>query len=36
MGQRHFYFQSGSLVVWLAADDTLAEPALEQVAAFYP
>lgn len=36
MGQRHFYFRSGSLVVWLAADDTLAEQALEQVAAFYP
>ncbi len=36
MGQRHFYFQAGSLVVWLAADETLAEQALREVSQFYP
>jgi len=36
MGQRHFYFQSGSLVIWLTADEAIAEKALEEVAAFYP
>ncbi len=36
MGQRHFYFQSGSLVIWLAADETLAEQALGEVSRFYP
>ena len=36
MGQQHFYFQSGSLVIWLAADEAIAEKALEEAAAFYP
>jgi hypothetical protein len=38
MGQQHFYFQSGSLVVWLTApmDEALAEKALEDVLQFYP
>lgn len=36
MGQRHFYFQSGRLVVWLATDETLAGQALVEVAQFYP
>ncbi len=36
MGQRHFYFQARSLVIWLAADETLAEQALGQVNQFYP
>jgi hypothetical protein len=35
LGQRHFYFQAGSLVVWLAAEERLAEAALAEVAAFY-
>ncbi len=35
-GQRHFYFRSGSLLVWLAVDDPLAEAALAQVLAAYP
>jgi len=35
MGQRHFYFQAGSLVVWLAADETFAEQALGDVLTFY-
>lgn len=36
MGQRHFYFRSGSLVIWLAVDEAIAEKALEEVTAFYP
>ena len=36
MGQRHFYFQAGRLVVWLAADEALAEKALGEVLRFYP
>lgn len=35
MGQRHFYFQAGSLVIWLAADPPLADEALEDVLEFY-
>lgn len=36
LGQRHFYFQSGSLVIWLAADDSIAENAMGEVLQFYP
>lgn len=36
MGQRHFYFQSGALVVWLAAEEGLAEAALAETLEFYP
>jgi hypothetical protein len=36
MGQRHYYFQSASLVVWLAADDSIAESALAESLEFYP
>lgn len=36
LGQRHFYFQSGNLVIWLTADDSIAEDALGEVAQFYP
>jgi hypothetical protein len=36
MGQRHYYFQSGSLVIWLAAPAELAEIALQETLAFYP
>lgn len=36
MGQRHFYFQSGTLVVWLAATEEVAEKALEAALAYYP
>ena len=36
LGQRHNYFRSDVLVVWLAADETLAEEALDQVLFFYP
>ncbi len=36
MGQRHFYFQSSNLVIWLAADDSIAENALDEALQFYP
>jgi hypothetical protein len=36
MGQQHYYFQSATLVVWLAADVSVAEPALTEVLDFYP
>jgi len=36
MGQNHFYFPSGKRVVWLAADEEIAETALQQVLQFYP
>lgn len=36
MGQKHFCFQSGNLVIWLAADPSLAETALQEVLTFYP
>ena len=36
MGQRHFYFRSRDLVIWLAADESYTEEALKQVLDFYP
>lgn len=36
MGQTHFYFQSGSQVIWLAANSDLSESALQQTLRFYP
>ena len=36
MGQRHFYFRSNDLVVWLAVNESIAEMALTQVLDFYP
>ena len=35
-GQVHFYFQSGKLLVWMAANPDLAEEALDEVLTFYP
>ena len=35
MGQQHFYFQSGRLVIWLAVDPPAAEPVLQAVLDFY-
>jgi hypothetical protein len=35
MGQQHFYFQSGRLVVWLAVNEDLAERVLDAALAFY-
>jgi hypothetical protein len=36
MGQRHFYFQSGKLIVWLAADENIAEQALYEILEYFP
>ncbi len=36
MGQKHIYFQSSSLVIWLAADPTISSEAFEQVLRFFP
>jgi len=36
MGQLHFYFRSGNLLVWMAANPKLAERALGEVLDFYP
>lgn len=36
MGQLHFYFRSGKLLVWMAANPELAEQALGEVLMFYP
>jgi hypothetical protein len=36
MGQQHYYFRSDELVVWLAADRSLAEAALSETLTFYP
>ena len=35
MGQAHYYWQSGNLVLWLAADGGLAENALKETAEYY-
>lgn len=36
MGKRHFTFQSQNLVIWLAADPSLADRALRDTLEFYP
>jgi len=36
MGQRHFYFQSKNLIIWLAVDPTIADTAIEQTLEAYP
>jgi hypothetical protein len=36
LGQRHFYFRSAATIVWLAADEGVAESALAEVLDFYP
>ena len=35
MGQQHFFFTAGNLVIWLAADPPIAEQALEETLQFY-
>ena len=35
MGQRHYYFQSQNLVVWLAVSPALADKALQQILEVY-
>ncbi len=36
MGQTHFYFQSGKLVIWLAVNPEIADLALQQTLEFFP
>lgn len=36
MGQKHFYFQSGNLIIWLASNEGIAEQALTEVLEYYP
>lgn len=36
MGQKHFYFQSDSRVIWLAANPDIAEQAYEQILRYFP
>lgn len=36
MGQNHYYFQSESLVIWLAAEPALADESLRQILEAYP
>ncbi|HET6444269.1 MAG TPA: hypothetical protein VFI27_06775 [candidate division Zixibacteria bacterium] len=36
MGQKHFYFQSAASVIWLAADEPIAEITLAEALDFYP
>lgn len=36
MGQKHYYFQSENLVIWLAVEADLAETAIQQLQEFYP
>jgi hypothetical protein len=36
MGQRHYYFQSNSSVIWLAANPSVADAALQQILEVYP
>lgn len=36
MGQKHYYFQSGNLVIWLAVDAGFADSALQQLQEYYP
>ncbi|NOH02637.1 MAG: hypothetical protein HND47_12105 [Chloroflexi bacterium] len=36
MGQRHYYFQSQNLVIWLAADPAVAETAIQQTLEAFP
>lgn len=36
MGQKHYYFQSKNLVIWLAADPALADQSIQQILEVYP
>lgn len=36
MGQTHYYFQSGNLVIWLAGASSIIDEALAQLLVFYP
>ena len=36
MAQKHYYFQSNNLVIWLAADPSIADAAIQQILEVYP
>ena len=36
MGQKHYYFQSKNLVIWLASDVSVADGAIQQILEVYP
>ena len=36
MGQKHYYFQSKNLVIWLAVSPALADQAIQQILEVYP
>ena len=36
MGQKHYYFQSNNLVIWLASDSSTADEAIQQILEVYP
>lgn len=36
MGQAHFYYQSNNLIIWLAADPSIADEAIEDTLEAYP
>ena len=36
LGQRHIYFQASNQVVWLAADPSVADKAIQQILEVYP
>ena len=36
MGQKHYYFQSKNLVIWLAANPSVADAAIQQILEVYP
>jgi len=36
LGQKHFYFQSNNLLIWVAADHEIAENVLSEILLFYP
>jgi len=36
MGQKHFYFKSKNLVIWLASDASIADGAIQQTLEVYP
>jgi hypothetical protein len=36
MGQKHFYFQSHNLVIWLAVDADIADASIQQLKEIYP
>jgi hypothetical protein len=36
MGQRHYYFQANTLVIWLAANPSVADAAIQQILEVYP